>query len=70
MNVDLSMCASSDRATRWTQSDWPKCERQVRRLQACIVKVARRDNRRETGSAHAGSCIGLSRMRGNSHVRF
>ena len=27
-------------------------------------------NRRETGSAHAGLCSGLSRMRGNFHVRF
>ena len=36
----------------------------------CIVKVARRENRRETGSAHAGLCIGLSRMKGNFHVRF
>jgi hypothetical protein len=27
-------------------------------------------NRREAGSAHAGLCSGLSRMRGNSHVRF
>jgi hypothetical protein len=31
-----------------------------------IVKVARR----VTGSAHAELCGGLSRMRGNSHVRF
>jgi hypothetical protein len=27
-------------------------------------------NRREAGSAHAGPCSGLSRIRGNSHVRF
>jgi hypothetical protein len=27
-------------------------------------------NRRETGSAHAGLCYGLSRMKGNFHVRF
>jgi len=27
-------------------------------------------NRRDAGSAHAGLCFGLSRMRGNSHVRF
>jgi hypothetical protein len=66
MNVDSSMCASSGRATRWAQMDWPKCERQVRRLQVCIVKVSGRD----TGSALAALCIGLSRMRGNSHVRF
>lgn len=41
MNVDSSMCASSGKATHWDQIDWPKCERQVRRLQARIVKAAR-----------------------------
>ena len=70
MNVDLSMCASSGKAAHWDQLNWPQCERQVRRLQARIVKVARRDNRPETGSAHAGFCNGLSRMRRKSHVRF
>ena len=68
MNVDLSMCASSGKAAHWEQIDWPKCERQVRRLQARIVKATR--NRRNADSAHAGLSIGLSRMRGNSHVRF
>src|SRR5208283_2106025 len=41
MNVDLSMCASSGKAAHWDQVDWPKCERQVRRLQARIVKATR-----------------------------
>ena len=41
MNVDSSMCASSGKATHWDQIDWPKCERQVRRLQARIVKATR-----------------------------
>lgn len=41
MNVDSSMGASSDRAPHWDQIDWPKCERQVRRLQARIVKATR-----------------------------
>ena len=41
MNVDLSMCASSGKATHWDQIDWPRCERQVRRLQARIVKATR-----------------------------
>jgi RNA-directed DNA polymerase len=41
MNVDSSMCASSDQATPWDQIDWPKCERQVWRLQARIVKATR-----------------------------
>jgi RNA-directed DNA polymerase len=41
MNVDSSMCASSDHASHWEQIDWAKCERQVGRLQARIVKATR-----------------------------
>src|SRR5271169_6760682 len=41
MNVDSSMCASSGQAAHWEQIDWAKCERQVRRLQARIVKATR-----------------------------
>ena len=41
MNVDSSMCASSGKTTHWGQIDWAKCERQVRRLQARIVKATR-----------------------------
>jgi RNA-directed DNA polymerase len=41
MNVDSSMCASSGKATHWEQIDWAKCERQVGRLQARIVKATR-----------------------------
>ena len=44
MNVDNSACASSGKATAWDQIDWPQCERQVRRLQARIVK-ATQENR-------------------------
>lgn len=39
MNAEQSACASSDKATAWEQIDWLKCERQVRRLQARIVKA-------------------------------
>jgi hypothetical protein len=35
------MCASSDKAAHWEQIDWAKCERQVGRLQARIVKATR-----------------------------
>src|SRR5271157_5870529 len=66
MNVDSSMCASSGEATHWEQIDWAKCERQVGRLQARIVKATRR----VPGLAHAGLWSGLSRMRRKSHVRF
>ena len=41
MNMGPPMCASSDKATHWEQIDWPKCECQVRRLQALIVKATR-----------------------------
>src|SRR5271169_218220 len=41
MNVDSSMCASSGKAAHWEQIDWAKCERQVGRLQARIVKATR-----------------------------
>jgi RNA-directed DNA polymerase len=39
MNAEQSVCASSGPATAWEQTDWPKCERTVRRLQARIVKA-------------------------------
>jgi RNA-directed DNA polymerase len=41
MNVDKTMCASLDGSPQWDQIDWPKCERNVRRLQARIVKATR-----------------------------
>src|SRR5438445_4770967 len=39
MNADKTVCASSGKASNWDQIDWFKCERQVRRLQARIVKA-------------------------------
>jgi len=47
MNVDLSMCASSGKAAHRDQIGWPQCERHARRLQARIVKVARRGSETE-----------------------
>ena len=41
MNMGSSMCASSGKASHWDQINWPKCERQARRLQARIVKATR-----------------------------
>ena len=41
MNVDSSMCASSDPTKAWEQLDWIQCERQASRLQARIVKATR-----------------------------
>ena len=39
MNVDKTACASSGDAKAWEQLNWPKHERNVRRLQARIVKA-------------------------------
>ena len=39
MNAEQSACASSGKATGWDQIDWSTAERQVRRLQARIVKA-------------------------------
>jgi RNA-directed DNA polymerase len=39
MNADKTVCASPDNATAWEQIDWTHCERNVRRLQARIVKA-------------------------------
>jgi len=41
MNTEQSACASSGKMTAWAQINWPKYERQVRRLQARIVKATR-----------------------------
>ncbi len=43
MNVDSSMCASLGKVVAWNQISWSQCERQVRRLQARIVKATRED---------------------------
>ena len=41
MNVAHAACASSSGAPQWNQIDWATCERDVRRLQARIVKATR-----------------------------
>jgi RNA-directed DNA polymerase len=44
MNADKTACASSGKTNAWEQIGWTQCERQVRRLQARIVK-ATQENR-------------------------
>lgn len=44
MNAEQSVCASSGKASTWDQIDWTRCNQQVRRLQARIVK-ATQENR-------------------------
>ena len=41
MNAEQSACASSGNESQWNQIDWNQCDRQVRRLQARIVKATR-----------------------------
>ena len=41
MNATHLACASSGPAARWDTINWPHCEREVRRLQARIVKATR-----------------------------
>ena len=60
MNVAASMCASSGQAI--TPS--PKAASRNRKGDTAA------SNRRETGFTPAGLCIGVSRMRRKSHVRF
>lgn len=74
MNVAQAMCASSGRTTHANQSDWFKSGRPVSGLQVHIVKVHIVKVAREvpalTGPVRTGLRNGLSRMRGNFHVRF
>ena len=41
MNAKHVACASSAAVEHWDQIDWKRCERQVARLQARIVKASR-----------------------------
>jgi RNA-directed DNA polymerase len=41
MNAEHVACSSSDAVEHWGQIDWKRCERQVTRLQARIVKASR-----------------------------
>jgi hypothetical protein len=62
---------SSAKASHWDQIDWNQCHRQVRRLQARIVQATLGLNRRvHRLRLTAGLLNGLSRMKGNFHVRF
>ncbi len=69
MNVAQAMCASSGTAIQANQFDWFKRARPVSGLQVSIVKVTR-GIPALTGPVRAGLRNGLSRMRGNFHVRF
>jgi RNA-directed DNA polymerase len=59
MNVEQSMCASSGETNQWNQRDWSHCERQLRRLQARIVKA--------TQEGRWGKVKALQRLLTHSH---
>src|SRR5580658_915245 len=76
MNVESSMCASSGKATRWEQVNWPPCERQVRRLQARIVKATREGRwgkvkalQRLLTSSFSGKALAVKRVTENQGKR-
>ncbi len=76
MNADSSACASFGQAPTWDQIDWPQCERQVRRLQARIVKAtqAGRWNKvkalqRLLTCSFSGKALAVKRVTGNRGKR-
>ncbi len=76
MNTAPSVCAPSDPTHKWDQLDWPRHERQVRRLQARIVK-ATRDGRwgkvkalqRLLTHSFSGKALAVQRVTGNQGKR-
>jgi hypothetical protein len=60
-------CASGGEVA-WHGIVWAKAHGTVRRLQMSIAKAVWKS--RTAGSCNKGFCRGLSRMRGNLHVRF
>jgi hypothetical protein len=69
MTTQGMICAGapSHDSVTWHGIDWAKCLREVRRLQVRIVKATPKNG--ETGFRN-GALKGLSRMKGNFHVRF
>lgn len=73
MNVAHAACASSNGAPQWNQIDWADCERDVRRLQARIVK-ATREGRHGRAKAlqwllthsFSGRALAVKRVTGNA----
>lgn len=73
MNVAHAACASSHGAPQWNQIDWADCERDVRRLQARIVK-ATREGRHGRAKAlqwllthsFSGRALAVKRVTGNA----
>jgi hypothetical protein len=69
-------CASLGKASTWNQIDWANCERQVRRLQARIVKATRegRWNKVKTlqwllTHSYSGKALAVKRVTDNKGKR-
>src|SRR5258705_7277547 len=76
MSVDSSTCAPSGHAQHWEQIDWTKCERQVRRLQARIVKATRAGRWNKVKAlqwlltcSFSGKALAVRRVTGNQGKR-
>jgi RNA-directed DNA polymerase len=76
MNVESSMCASSGEVSHWEQVNWPHCERQVRRLQARIVKATQESRwgkvqalQRLLTSSFSGKALAVKRVTENQGKR-
>ncbi|SOE91335.1 group II intron reverse transcriptase/maturase [Caballeronia arationis] len=72
----LGAGASSDRATHWHRIDWVKCHREVRRLQARIVKAEQAGKHSKVKSlqwllthSFSGKALAVKRVTGNRGKR-
>lgn len=72
MNVEQSACAPSDTAPDWDRLEWSQHERQVRRLQARIVKATREGRWGKVRSlqwllthSFSGKALAVKRVTGN-----
>lgn len=76
MNAEQSACASSGKASAWNQIDWSKCERNVRRLQARIIKATQerrwgkvKSLQRLLTHSFNGKALAVKRVTGNQGKR-
>src|ERR1022692_5304400 len=76
MNAEQFACASSATVEHWDQIDWKRCERQVTRLQARIVKASREGRwgkvkalQRLLTSSFSGKALAVKRVTENRGKR-
>lgn len=73
MNGAHAACASSNGAPQWNQINWADCERDVRRLQARIVKATREGRHGRANAlqwllthSFSGRALAVKRVTGNA----